>query len=194
MNKQKSSINNYGVNLTMLWVWLWIMNLFALADTKKGSEVIQSHVIEAFHRVTSKVHLICKNYIFMNRNLIIASYLNQQSVNSDTNIAKTESVVSNFDANESIVKQKKSIQEQNAKQTQLLAEQKRKATDSATLFCYENELVKYVQSVVDKSNSYVYGYMRKIQRKNPRIIVDISNPLDDFQFDVHDFYIRLEAK
>lgn len=190
---KKKEINNYGINLTMLWIWFWFMKLFAFTDSKKTSEAIQSHIKEAFKKVMGKINLICKNYIQIRRDLIVDAYVNKQLNNRITDLIEPKS---NPDSEkvESIIKQKMAMQEHQRNKQEKEAEKKRKENDSAILLSYENELIDFVNSIISKSNSYIHGYMRKIQRKNPDIIADITNPFDDFSFDINNYHIRLEDK
>ena len=190
---KKKEINNYGINLTMLWIWFWFMKLFAFTDSKKTSEAIQSHIKEAFKKVMGKINLICKNYIQIRRDLIVDAYVNKRLNNRITDLIEPKS---NPDSEkvESIIKQKMAMQEHQRNKQEKEAEKKRKENDSAILLSYENELIDFVNSIISKSNSYIHGYMRKIQRKNPDIIADITNPFDDFSFDINNYHIRLEDK
>lgn len=186
---KKKNMNTYGVRLTGLWLSLWLMKFFASFDAKKSAESIQSHLNEAMKKVTSVINRICKSFIAFHRDLIVGAFLNR-------NLKSSEEICGNnadgAEINASIIQRKRAIQNEENARNAARTEKTRKAVNDATLLTYENELIDLINSIVDKANSYVNGYMRKIERQNPEISNKVKNPFDEFVFNVHDFNLRLE--
>lgn len=186
---KKKNMNTYGVKLTGLWLSLWLMKLFAFFDAKKSAESIQSHLNEAMKKVTSVINRICKSFIAFHRDLIVGAFLNRNSKSSEEISMNT---TDGAQANESIIQRKRAIQNEANARSAARTEKTRKAVNDATLLTYENELTDFVNSIVDKANSYINGYMRKIERKNPEVSNKVKNPFDEFVFNTQDFNLRLE--
>ena len=180
----RKKFNDYGVSLSSLWMHLWFMKLFAVFDRKSSTEAIQASINSAFKSVISKIDMICKNYISTHRSLIVESFLNKEQKNIVCEIPKNDST--------SIIQQKKKVQEA-ARVTQekcnKLAQSK---NNCAELLSYENELVDYVDSITQKANSYIYEYMKKIQKKKPQLIVNVDNPFDNYCFSITDYNLRIK--
>lgn len=184
MNKK---FNDYGVSLSTLWLHLWFMKLFAVFDRKSSTEAIQTNINSAFKRMLSRIDMICKNYIATHRNLIIEAYRNSNQANT---VSKT------FDISEtenlSIVQQKKKAQEVARKAQENASKLAQHKNNCAELLSYENEITEYIDSIAQKANSYIYGYMKKIQKKNPQLIVNVDNPFDDYCFSIADYNLRIK--
>lgn len=184
MNKK---FNDYGVSLSALWLHLWFMNLFAAFDRKSSAEVIQANINSAFKRMISRIDMICKNYIATNRNLIVEAYLNSNQANT---VSKTSDISET--ENLSIVQQKKKAQEAARKAQENASKLAQRKNNCAELLSYENEITEYIDSIAQKANSYIYGYMKKIQKKNPQLIVNVDNPFDDYCFSIADYNLRIK--
>lgn len=184
MNKK---FNDYGVSLSTLWLHLWFMKLFAAFDRKSSAEAIQANINSAFKRMISGIDMICKNYIAMHRNLIVEAYLNSNQANTvskTSNISETENL--------SIVQQKKKAQEVAREAQENASKFAQCKNNCAELLSYENEITEYIDSIAQKANSYIYGYMKKIQKKNPQLIVNVDNPFDDYCFSIVDYNLRIK--
>ena len=179
--------NDYGVSLSSLWLHLWFMKLFAVFDRKSSTEAIQASINSAFKSVISKIDMICKNYIVTHRNLIVEAYLN-------SNQAYIERKTLNISENEnlSIVQQKKKAQEAARKAQENASKLAQRKNNFAELLSYENELIDYVDSITQKANSYIYEYMKKIQKKKPQLIVNVDNPFDNYCFSITDYNLRIK--
>lgn len=184
MNKK---FNDYGVSLSTLWLHLWLMKLFAAFDRKCNAEAIQANINSAFKRMISKIDMICKNYIATHRNLIVEAYLNSNQANT---VSKTSDISEN--ENISIVQQKKKAQETARAAQENVRKLAKRKNNCAELLSYENEITEYIDSIAQKANSYIYGYMKKIQKKNPQLIVNVDNPFDDYCFSIADYNLRIK--
>lgn len=184
MNKK---FNDYGVSLSSLWLHLWFMKLFAVFDRKSSTEAIQASINSAFKSVISKIDMICKNYIVTHRNLIVEAYLNSNQANIER---KTLDISEN--ENLSIVQQKKKAQEAARKAQENASKLAQRKNNFAELLSYENELIDYVDSITQKANSYIYEYMKKIQKKKPQLIVNVDNPFDNYCFSITDYNLRIK--
>lgn len=184
MNKK---FNDYGVSLSSLWLHLCFMKLFAVFDRKSSTEAIQASINSAFKSVISKIDMICKNYIVTHRNLIVEAYLNSNQANIER---KTLDISEN--ENLSIVQQKKKAQEAARKAQENASKLAQRKNNFAELLSYENELIDYVDSITQKANSYIYEYMKKIQKKKPQLIVNADNPFDNYCFSITDYNLRIK--
>lgn len=184
MNKK---FNDYGVSLSSLWLHLWFMKLFAAFDRKSSAEAIQANINSVFKRVISRIDMICKNYIATHRNLIVEAYLNK----NQKNIARSIPDISE-NKSTSIVQQKKQAQEAARAAQKNASKIAQSKNDNAELLSYENEITEYIDSINQKANSYVYGYMRKIQKKNPQLTVNLDNPFDNYSFNIADYNLRIK--
>lgn len=184
MNKK---FNDYGVSLSSLWLHLWFMKLFAVFDRKSSAESIQANINSSFKKVISRIDMICKNYIATYRNLIVEAYLNKNQTN-------TVSVISDTSENEnmSIVQQKKKAQEAARAAQEKASKITQNKNNGAELLSYENEITEYIDSITQKANSYVYKYLRTIQKKNPQLIANVDNPFDDYNFNIADYNLRIK--
>lgn len=186
MNKK---FNNYGVSLSSLWMHLWFMKLFAVFDRRSSTEAIQSSINSAFKRVISKIDMICKNYISIHRSLIVDAYLNQEQTNTVSEIPKSYKNEST-----SIIQQKKKAQEAARSAQEKYNKIAQSKTNCAELLSYENELIDYIDSITQRANSYIYAYLKKIQKKNPQIIVNVDNPFDNYCFSISDYNLRIKEE
>ena len=184
MNKK---FNDYGVSLSTLWLHLWFMKLFAVFDRKSSEEAIQTNINSVFKRTLSRIDMICKNYIAMHRNLIIETYLNK----NQTNVASETSDISKNE-NTSIVQQKKKAQEAAAVAQKKASKIAQSKNNCAELLSYENEIIEYVNAITQKANSYVYEYIKKIEKKNPQLIVNVDNPFNNYHFSIADYNLRIK--
>ena len=184
MNKK---FNDYGVSLSALWLHLWFMKLFAAFDRKSSAEAIQTNINSAFKRMISRIDMICKSYIATHRNLIVEAYLNSNRANS---VSKTSDISENEST--SIVQQKKKAQETARAAQENVRKLAQCKNNCAELLSYENEITEYIDSIAQKANSYIYGYMKKIQKKNPQLIVNVDNPFDDYCFSIADYNLRIK--
>lgn len=184
MNKK---FNDYGVSLSALWLHLWFMKLFAAFDRKSSAEAIQANINSAFKRMISRIDMICKNYIATHRNLIVEAYLNSNQANT---VSKTSDISET--ENLSIVQQKKKAQEIAREAQENASKLAQRKNNCAELLSYENEITEYIDSIAQKANSYIYGYMKKIQKKNPQLIVNVDNPFDDYCFSIADYNLRIK--
>ena len=179
MNKKN---DNYGVSLSSLWFHLLLMKLFAYFDRKNSADAIQANINSVFMRVISKINMICKNYIATHRDLIIEAYLNE--TNSESNIYENKSA--------SILQQKKKAKEAARKAQENASKIAKRKNDIAKLLICENEITEYVDSITKKANSYVYKYLRTIQKKNPQLTNNVNNPFDNFNFNIIDYNLRIK--
>ncbi len=184
MNKK---FNDYGVSLSALWLHLWFMKLFAAFDRKSSTEAIQANINSAFKRMISRIDMICKNYIATHRNLIVEAYLNSNQANT---VSKTSDI--SEAENLSIVQQKKKAQEVAREAQENASKLAQRKNNCAELLSYENEITEYIDSITQKANSYIYGYMKKIQKKNPQLIVNVDNPFDNYNFNTADYNLRIK--
>lgn len=184
MNKK---FNDYGVSLSSLWLHLWFMKLFAVFDRKSSAEAIQANINSAFKRVISRIDMICKNYIATHRSLIVEAYLNKNQANTVSIIPDTFE-----NENTSIVKQKKKAQEAARAAQEKASKIAQSKNNGAELLSYENEITEYIDSITQKANSYVYKYMRTIQKKNPQLIANLDNPFDHYNFNIADYNLRIK--
>lgn len=184
MNKK---FNDYGVALSALWIHLWFMKLFAVFDRKSSAEAIQANINSAFKRVISKIDMICKNYIATHRNLIVEAYLNRKQNNSIGETLDTSKIDST-----SIVQQKKKAHEAALALQEKASRIAQGKNNYAELISYENEITEYIDSIIQKANSYVYGYLRKIQKNNSQLIVSVDNPFDNYSFNSADYNLRIK--
>lgn len=184
MNKK---FNDYGVSLSSLWLHLWFMKLFAVFDRKSSTEAIQASINSAFKSVISKIDMICKNYISTHRSLIVESFLNKEQKNIVCEIPKNTENDSN-----SIIQQKKKTQEAARVTQEKYNKLVQSKNNCAELLSYENELIDYVDSITQKANSYIYEYMKKIQKKKPQLIVNVDNPFDNYCFSITDYNLRIK--
>lgn len=179
--------NDYGVSLTTLWLHLWFMKLFAVFDSKSGAETIKTNINSVFKRTLSKIELICKNYISTHRNLIIQTYLNTNQTN-----ATSETLDISENKNISIVQKKKKAQETAEAAQKKASKIAQSKNNCAELLSYEKEIIEYINAIIQNANSNVYGYMKKIAKKNPQLIVNVDNPFDNYQFSIADYNLRIK--
>lgn len=184
MNKK---FNDYGVSLSSLWLHLWFMKLFAAFDRKSSAEAIQANINSAFKRVISRIDMICKNYIATHRDLIIEAYLNGNQTNSESDISDVSE-----NKSISIVQQKKKTQEAARKAQENASRIAKNKNNHAELLSYENEITEYIDSITLKANSYVYKYLKTIQKKNPQLIANVDNPFDNYNFNISDNNLRIK--
>lgn len=184
MNKK---FNYYGVSLSGLWLHLWFMKLFAVFDRRSSTEAIQANINSAFKIVISKIDIICKNYIGTHRSLIVEAYLNRKQTSTVSEIPKTDK-----NDSASIVQQKKKAQEAAKAAQEKYNKIAQSKNNCAELLTYENELIDYVDSITQKANSYIYEYIKKIQKKKPQLIVNVENPFDNYCFSITDYNLRIK--
>lgn len=184
MNKK---FNDYGVSLSSLWLHLWFMKLFAVFDRRSSTEAIQASINSAFKSVISKIDMICKNYISTHRSLIVEAYLYREQTSTVSEFPKA-------DKNEStsIIQQKKKAQEAAKAAQEKYNKIAQSKNNCAELLSYENELIDYVDSITQKANSYIYEYMKKIQKNKPQLIINVENPFDNYCFSISDYNLRIK--